>query len=339
MISNYSFFLLLVTVLLSFIITFAATPPLIRRMKSAGVFGIDVHKTAQPKVSEMGGFAIYAGFAAALVLTAFLGLNSFLGLNLELITVALLVVTLSAMVGALDDVMHLGAKEKPLLGYIAGIPLILTAGNDPYLFFPLLGTLWLGFAWFLIVPFGVTAGANAVNTFAGFNGMETGCGAIVTFFLIIVGVLRIPPTDGMGGLVMLTALLGALVGFFPYNRYPARIFTGDIGTLCMGSALAVAAFTLKIEIFAVIAVLPYIVNYAMVLISVGKITESHQFTATQITSSGYLAPSKSYGVRKNLPDFILSKRPMKEPQLVRTLWVLCIISGAIAVLLAALTAS
>ncbi len=332
MISNYSFFLLLVTALLSFIVTFAATPPLIRRMKSAGVFGIDVHKTDQPEVSEMGGFAIYAGFAAALVLTAFLGLN------LELITVALLVVTLSAMVGALDDVMHLGAKEKPLLGYIVGIPLILTAGNEPYLVFPLLGALWLGFAWFLIVPFGVTAGANAVNTFAGFNGMETGCGAIVTFSLVIVGVLLLPPTNGIGGLLMLTALFGALIGFFPYNRYPARVFTGDIGTLCIGSALAVAAFTLKIEIFAVIAVLPYIINYAMVLISVGKITESHQFTATQITSNGYLAPSKSYGVRKNLPDFILSKRPMKEPQLVRTLWVLCIISGATAVLLAALTA-
>ena len=332
MISNYSFFLLLVTALLSFIVTFAATPPLIRRMKSAGVFGIDVHKTDQPEVSEMGGFAIYAGFTAALVLTAFLGLN------LELITVALLVVTLSAMVGALDDVMHLGAKEKPLLGYIVGIPLILTAGNEPYLVFPLVGALWLGFAWFLIVPFGVTAGANAVNTFAGFNGMETGCGAIVAFSLIIVGVLLLPPTNGIGGLVMLTALFGALIGFFPYNRYPARVFTGDIGTLCIGSALAVAAFTLKIEIFAVIAVLPYIINYAMVLISVGKITESHQFTATQITSNGYLAPSKSYGVRKNLPDFILSKRPMKEPQLVRTLWVLCIISGATAVLLAALTA-
>ncbi|MDD1721515.1 MAG: hypothetical protein LUP95_05970 [Euryarchaeota archaeon] len=299
-------------------------------MKSAGVFGVDVHKTDKPKVSEMGGFAIYAGFAAALVLAAFLGLN------LALMTVALLVVTLSAMVGALDDVMHLGAKEKPLLGYLVGIPLILTAGNDPYLFFPLLGTVWLGLAWLPIVPFGVTAGANAANTFAGFNGMETGCGAIVTFSLIIIGVILLSPTNGIGGLVMLAALFGALVGFFPYNRYPARIFTGDVGTLCMGSAIAVAAITLKIEVFAVIALLPYIVNYAMVLLSVGRITESHQFTATQITSDGYLTPSKSYEIRKNLPDFILSKRPMKEPQLVRTLWTLCIASGVISVLLAIL---
>ena len=331
MIDTYTLYLLIVSVLLSFIITFAATPPLITRMKSAGVSGTDVHKVDKPQISEMGGFAIYAGFATSLILAAFLGIS------LELILVSLLVVTLSAAIGALDDVMHLGAKEKPLLGYFAGIPLILAAGNDPYLVVPLLGTLWLGLAWIPIVPFAVTAGANAVNTFAGFNGMEIGCGAIVTFCLIIVGGVLQSPTGGIGGLLILAALLGALVGFFPYNRYPARIFTGDIGTLCIGSAIAVGAIALKIEVFAVIAALPYIINYAMVLFSVGKVTESHLFTATQVTNEGYLIPSKSYSVRKNLSDYILSRRSMKEPALVRILLILCGISGATAIVLAVLT--
>lgn len=331
MIDSYTLYLLIVSVLLSFVITFAATPPLITRMKAGGVSGIDVHKVDKPQISEMGGFAIYAGFATSLILAAFLGIS------LELILVSLLVVTLSAMIGALDDVMHLGAKEKPLLGYFAGIPLILAAGNDPYLVVPLLGTLWLGLAWIPIVPFAVTAGANAVNTFAGFNGMEIGCGAIITFCLIIVGGVLLSPTGGIGGLLILAALLGALIGFFPYNRYPARIFTGDIGTLCIGSAIAVGAIALKIEVFAVIAALPYIINYAMVLLSVGKVTESHLFTATQVTDEGYLIPSKSYSVRKNLSDYILSRRSMKEPGLVRILLVLCGISGATAIVLAVLS--
>lgn len=331
MIDSYTLYLLIVSVLLSFVITFAATPPLITRMKAGGVSGIDVHKVDKPQISEMGGFAIYAGFATSLILAAFLGIS------LELILVSLLVVTLSAMIGALDDVMHLGAKEKPLLGYFAGIPLILAAGNDPYLVVPLLGTLWLGLAWIPIVPFAVTAGANAVNTFAGFNGMEIGCGAIITFCLIIVGGVLLSPTGGIGGLLILAALLGALIGFFPYNRYPARIFTGDIGALCIGSAIAVGAIALKIEVFAVIAALPYIINYAMVLLSVGKVTESHLFTATQVTDEGYLIPSKSYSVRKNLSDYILSRRSMKEPGLVRILLVLCGISGATAIVLAVLS--
>lgn len=332
MIDSYTLFLLVVSVLLSFVVTFVVTPPLIKRMKPAGVFGVDVHKVEKPEISEMGGFAIYAGFATSMIFAAFLGLN------LTLILVSVLVVTLSTIVGALDDVMHLGAKEKPLLGYFAGIPLILTAGSDPYLLVPLLGVFWLGLAWIPIVPFAVTAGANAVNTFAGFNGMEIGCAAIVTFALILVGMVLISPTGGVVGLLILAALLGALLGFFPFNRYPARIFIGDVGTLCIGSAIAVGAIALKIELFAVIAALPYIVNYGMVLLSVGKVTESHLFTATQVTNEGYLIPSKSYSVRKNLSDYILSRRSMKEPGLVKTLWTLCIISGAISILLAVLSA-
>jgi len=137
MIDSYTLFLLIISILLSFVVAFAAAPPLISRMKSAGVSGIDVHKVAKPQIPEMGGYAIYAGFATSLIVA------TFLGISLELILISLLVVTLSAMVGSLDDVMHLGAKEKPLLGYLAGIPLILAAGRDPYLVVPLVGTLWL----------------------------------------------------------------------------------------------------------------------------------------------------------------------------------------------------
>ena len=331
MIDSFTFFLLIVSILLAFIVTFIVTPPLIKRMKSAGVSGVDVHKVEKPEISEMGGFAIYAGFATSLIFAAFLGLN------LTLILVSLLVVTLSTGVGALDDVMHLGAKEKPLLGYLAGIPLILTAGSDPYLLVPLLGTFWLGLVWIPVVPFAVTAGANAVNTFAGFNGMEIGCGAIVTLALIIIGIVLVSPTGGVAGFLILAALLGALLGFFPYNRYPARIFTGDIGTLCIGSAIAVGAIALKIEIFAVIAALPYIINYGMVLFSVGKVTESHLFTATQVKDDGYLLPSKSYSVRKTLSDFILARKSMKEPALVKILWILCGVTGAISIFLAVLS--
>jgi UDP-N-acetylglucosamine--dolichyl-phosphate N-acetylglucosaminephosphotransferase len=328
MIDNYTFVLLIISILLAFAVTCAATPPLIKRMKSAGIFGIDVHKPEKPQISEMGGFSIFAGFAASAILAAFLGIS------LELVAVSLLVVTISAMIGALDDVVHLGAKEKPLLGFLAGVPLILTASSAPYLVVPLVGTLWLGLAWLPLVPFSVTAGANAVNTFAGFNGMEIGCGAILTFSLIVVGCLRLSPSVGIGGLLILAALLGALLGFFPFNRYPARIFTGDVGALCIGSAIAVGAIALKIELFAVIAAIPYIVNYAMVLLSVGKVTESHLFTATQVTAEGYLTPSKSYSVRKNLSDYILTRRSMKEPALVKTLWALCGLFGVTAIALA-----
>ncbi len=330
-VNNVFYLLLLIATAVSFIVTTIATEPLIKRMRAAGIYGIDVHKPKKPEISEMGGFVIYGGIVTALTIMAFVGFN------IQVLIVALLVISLSTVVGVLDDTMKLGAKEKPILGYLAGIPLILTARENPYILLPVLGIIWLGLAWILIVPFGVTGGANAVNTFAGFNGMEVGCGAIVTASLIIVGMIVLPSKGTIEGLLILAALLGALLGFFVYNKYPAKIFCGDTGTLCIGSTIAVGVIVSKIEFFALIALLPYLINYAMILFSVKKLTESHNFTATQVTEEGYLFPSKSYDIRKNLSDYILKKKPMREPQLVRTLWLMCCVSGSLAVLMAFLS--
>src|SRR5450756_2877968 len=108
MIGSYTLFLLIISILLSFVIAFATAPPLISRMKSAGVAGIDVHKVAKPHISEMGGYAIYAGLATTLIVAAFLGIS------LELILISLLVVTLSAMVLSL---IHI--SEPTRLGMIS----------------------------------------------------------------------------------------------------------------------------------------------------------------------------------------------------------------------------
>src|SRR5674476_1261533 len=103
MIGSYTLFLLIISILLSFVIAFATAPPLLSRMKSAGVVGIDVHKVAKPHTSEMNGNAVYAGLATASMLAAFVVID------IVLIRDSLLFVTLSAMVGAVDDVIHLGA--------------------------------------------------------------------------------------------------------------------------------------------------------------------------------------------------------------------------------------
>jgi len=332
MIINSIFYLLmLIFAAASFIFTVVVTKPLIKRMRAAGIYGIDVHKPNKPEISEMGGFAIYGGIVTTLTVMAFAGFNA------QVLMVALLVISLSAIVGVLDDIMKLGAKEKPLLGYLAGIPLLLTAKDAPYVLIPFLGIVWIGLAWLPIVPFGVTGGANAVNTFAGFNGMEVGCGAIVTASLIVVGLIVLPATGAIEGVLILAVLLGALLGFFVYNKYPAKIFCGDTGTLCIGSAIAVGVIVSKIEFFALIALLPYIINYGMVLFSVRKVTESHRFTATQVTEEGYLQPSLSYNIRKNLSDYLLKRKSMKEPQLLRMLWVMCGASGLLSILVASLS--
>ena len=51
-------------------------------------------------------------------------------------------------------------------------------------------------------------------------------------------------------------LIGASLAMNLFNRYPAKVFVGDVGTLGIGATYATAAIIGNIAIFAVIAILP-----------------------------------------------------------------------------------
>ena len=46
--------------------------------------------------------------------------------------------------------------------------------------------------------------------------------------------------------------MGALLGFLKYNRYPATMFMGGVGSEALGGALAVSAILLKVELLLVL---------------------------------------------------------------------------------------
>ena len=48
----------------SLLVSFFCVPLLIPRLRRAGISGSDIHKSSQPRVSEMGGLAIVVGFGA-----------------------------------------------------------------------------------------------------------------------------------------------------------------------------------------------------------------------------------------------------------------------------------
>jgi UDP-N-acetylglucosamine--dolichyl-phosphate N-acetylglucosaminephosphotransferase len=56
-------------------------------------------------------------------------------------------------------------------------------------------------------------------------------------------------------------MLGALIGFFAFNRYPARVFPGDVGTLTMGVALATSVIIGNLESAGAILAIPYILDF------------------------------------------------------------------------------
>lgn len=82
----------------------------------------------------------------------------------------------------------------------------------------------------------VVGAANAVNLTDGLDGLAGGLAAIA----LAACVLLLPGAAAGEKAVALT-LVGGLLAFLLYNRYPARVFMGDAGALGLGAALAAMA--------------------------------------------------------------------------------------------------
>lgn len=80
---------------------------------------------------------------------------------------------------------------------------------------------------------------NAFNLIDGLDGLATGVAVISGATCALLYALRGNDAEATS----IAALVGAAVGFLPFNFSPARIFLGDSGSLLFGYALAVSAVT------------------------------------------------------------------------------------------------
>ena len=124
---------------------------------------------------------------------------------------------------------------------IPGITHMLTTGS-PGMSFDLI--YWTGTA---IIAIFVLGACNASNLLDGLDGLLTGTTAICATALLIIAltlaVLDDGPRDAQR-VVLSMALLGACLGFLPYNFNPAVIFLGDSGSLLMGFTTIVIVLSL-----------------------------------------------------------------------------------------------
>lgn len=117
-------------------------------------------------------------------------------------------------------------------------------------------------SWIVFIPiviFIVTAVSNGANITDGIDGLAAGTSVVIllalAFFAYISGniifadYLNIMFLPNMGETTIFAlALVGAVIGFFWYNTYPAQVFMGDTGSLMLGGVIAVLAVILRKEL-------------------------------------------------------------------------------------------
>lgn len=137
--------------------------------------------------------------------------------------------------------------------------------------------LWL---YFLFAIFVMTGTVNAVNLTDGLDGLATS----VTIPVILFFAMCAYGSGEMGIFSFGFAVAGGLFGFLIYNKYPAKVFMGDTGSLFLGGAVVAAAIALKMHLYLVIAGFIYFAEALSVILQVAsfKLTGKRIFKMSPI---------------------------------------------------------
>ena len=316
---------------ISFIITFILVPFLIRKFKEKGIVGVDVHKPEKPEIPEMGGLSILISIIVSTVFLIIVCNN----LTKFFITF-LMVVVVVGIIGAIDDIKPLNPKLKPTLTALASLPIIIFGTYVPRPVFPIIGKTRLTIVYPLLIIAGLAVSTNAVNMLDVFNGSMAGTCSILLLTLLISSIIL----GSNIGILLSAITLGSLIAFFYYNKYPAKIFSGDVGSLTVGAAIATIAVMGRLEIVTIVAMMPHIMNGFHSLASIGGLLERRQIKArpTKVLADGRLAASKDPKAPITLARLILAGGPLYENEVVKVFILLSIYSGVLAILTALLIA-
>ncbi len=123
-----------------------------------------------------------------------------------------------------------------------------------------LGIMYVPFLIFVIIAI-----VNSVNLTDGLDGLASSITVVVSVCLIIIAKLL----DNPGVSIFLFALVGGCLGFLRINKYPAKVFMGDTGSMALGGAVAAAAVILNIELLVPLLCFVYFMESVSVILQVG----------------------------------------------------------------------
>lgn len=183
-----------------------------------------------------GGLAVAVGFAAGLAAAVYALSESIPPSRLDGLVVG---ATVMIVAGICDDRWGMKAWSKFLVQTTAAAIAIGHGFEISHFTEPLTRTtfhlpVWLTWVVSALWIVGIT---NAINLIDGLDGLAAGMGAIIGATLTVIAWQTGQPL----GVCIGVALVGSLLGFLPYNFWPARIFLGDTGSLFIGYVLALLA--------------------------------------------------------------------------------------------------
>ncbi len=300
--------IVLFSILISFILTFSLLPRWIKKCNRVGLVWEDMNKFRRSKtIASSGGVVVVMAFILSVlsyIATRTFFLDSQNGTNVEIFA-SLTCILILSLIGLTDDLFGwrkggLSRKFRFFLAIAASVPLIVINAGTPTLNIPLIGHVYIGLLYPLFfIPVGIVGATTTYNFLAGFNGLEAGQGILILSFLSFIAYITGSPWLTVVGLCMVASLLG----FYIYNKYPAKVFPGDILTYSVGGLIAIMAILGNFEKIAFFIFAPYILE---TLLKIRGRLKKHSFGKSNKDGSLDMPYPKIYSLT-HLCIFMLKK--------------------------------
>ena len=219
--------------LTALVVSFLMTPVVKSFAYKVGAVDVpkDTRRMHKVPIPRLGGLAIFIGFMVSILIFINIRGNS----QMQSILMGAVIIV---VLGVVDDIMALPAMLKfvvqigaALIPALNGV--VIQAFSNPNIFsqnpYWALGSLSIPVTVLWIV--GIT---NSVNLIDGLDGLANGVSAISAATMLVIALLA---SEAQVAIIM-AALVGACVGFMPYNLNPAKMFMGDTGATFLGFILA-----------------------------------------------------------------------------------------------------
>ena len=238
---------LLGALILAAVVSFAATPLVKSLAFKVGAVDVpkDNRRMHKVPIPRLGGLAIFLAFMFSVLLFADID-REIQGILLGAVMIVVL--------GVLDDILTLQALPKFAVQILAAVVVVLHGVRIEFLTNPIPH----GAATYLVLPgwlsvaltvVWIVAITNAVNFIDGLDGLAVGVSGISAATMLVVALIVAENNIA----IIMAALLGACLGFIPYNFNPAKIFMGDTGSTFLGFILATVSIQGLFKLYAIIS--------------------------------------------------------------------------------------
>ncbi len=270
--------------------------PMLTRLK----FGQEIREEGPKWHAKKSGTPTMGGliFISAIVITCLVSylLKVFNVIEMQIGAETIMLIAISlvyGVIGFIDDYIKvilkrnlgLTAKQKFLLQLVAAIAFVAwavygakisTSIKVPFTDFSFdMGMLYIPFVTIVIL-----ATVNSVNLTDGLDGLATSITIVVALFFMLFA----ENVENTAVALFAAILLGSIVGFLLYNKYPAKVFMGDTGSLFLGGAVCGMAIILEQPLVLLIVGFVYVMESLSVILQVAsfKLTGKRIFKMSPI---------------------------------------------------------